>query len=51
VPAKFNFTYGSAQDKRSAPLTLPEPPQRGAVAETAKPPVAKPQQPKPPAKP
>jgi hypothetical protein len=40
LPSKFNFTYGSAQEKRSAPLALPEPPQRQAVAET-----------KPPAKP
>jgi hypothetical protein len=50
LPSKFNFTYGSAQDKRSVPLALPEPPQRKAVAET-KPPEAKPPEPKPPAKP
>ena len=57
LPKNFNFTYGSPQDKRSAPLALPEPPQRKAVAETetkppeAKPPAPKPSEPKPPAKP
>jgi hypothetical protein len=57
LPKNFNFTYGSPQDKRSAPLALPEPPQRKAVAETetkppeAKPPAPKPPEPKPPAKP
>ena len=48
VPSKFNFTYGSAQDKRSAPLILPEPPQRKAAPEP-KPSEAKPSAPKPPA--
>ena len=28
LPAKFNFTYGSAQERRTAPLALPEPPGR-----------------------
>jgi hypothetical protein len=45
LPSKFNFTYGSAQDKRSAPLVLPEPPQPKVVPET------KPPAPKPPATP
>jgi len=51
LPSKFNFTYGSAQDKRSAPLALPEPPQRKAAVGTklpeAKPPESKPPEPKP----
>ena len=60
LPSKFNFTYGSAQDKRSAPLALPEPPQRRAAIGTeppeTKPPESKPPEPKlaepkPPAKP
>ena len=65
LPSKFNFTYGSAQDKRTAPLALPEPPQRKAAVGTkppeakppeakppeAKPPEPKPAEPKPPAKP
>ncbi len=34
LPAKLNFTYGAADNSRQAPLTLPEPPQRKAVAET-----------------
>jgi hypothetical protein len=55
LPSKFNFTYGSAQEKRTAPLALPDPPQRRtAVAAKpleAKPPEAKPAAPKPPAKP
>ncbi len=37
LPSKFNFTYGSADNSRQAPLTLPEPPQRKAVAETQPP--------------
>jgi hypothetical protein len=45
LPSKFNFTYGLAQDKRLAPLPLPEPPQPKAVAET------KPPEPKQPATP
>ena len=45
LPSKFNFTYGSAQDKRSAPLPLPEPSQRKTAAEATPPEV------KPPAKP
>ncbi|MCX5645872.1 MAG: hypothetical protein NTZ17_14520 [Phycisphaerae bacterium] len=45
LPSKFNFTYGSAQDKRTSPLPLPEPSQHKAAAET------KPSEPKPPAKP
>ncbi len=65
LPSKFNFTYGSAQDKRTAPLALPEPPQRKTAVGTkppeakpteakppeAKPPEPKPTEPKPPAKP
>jgi hypothetical protein len=60
LPSKFSFTYGSAQEKRSAPLALSEPPQRKTGAETkptetkppaAKPPEAKPAEPKTPAKP
>jgi hypothetical protein len=45
LPSKFNFTYGSAQDKRSAPLPLPEPSRHETAAET------KPPEPKPPTKP
>jgi hypothetical protein len=45
LPAKFNFTYGSAQDKRATPLPLPEPSPRKAATE------AKPSEPVPPAKP
>jgi hypothetical protein len=45
LPVKFNFTYGSAQDKRPAPLPLPEPSQRKTAAETT------PAEAKPPAKP
>jgi hypothetical protein len=45
LPSKFNFTYGSAQDKRSAPLPLPEPSQRRTATDTP------PSEPKPPAKP
>jgi hypothetical protein len=33
--AKFNFSYGSADNRRSEPVALPDPPQRNAVAETA----------------
>ncbi len=65
LPSKFGFTYGSAQEKRLAPLALPEPPQRKAAVgakppETkppeakppeSKPPEPKPAEPKPPAKP
>jgi len=55
LPSKFNFTYGSAQEKRSAPLTLPEPLQRKAAAPAklaaTKPPASKPPEAKPPAKP
>ena len=61
LPSKFNFTYGSAPEKRSAPLALPEPPQRKAAVGTklpetklpetklpeAKPPESKPPEPKP----
>ncbi|MBM4028615.1 MAG: hypothetical protein FJ280_24940 [Planctomycetes bacterium] len=31
LSARFSVTYGSAQDKRSAPLALPDPPQPGAT--------------------
>jgi hypothetical protein len=57
LPSKFSFTYGSAQEKRLAPLALPEPPQRRAAVATkppevkppeTKPPEAKPPEPKPP---
>jgi hypothetical protein len=65
LPSKFNFSYGSAQDKRTAPLALPEPPQRKAAGATklpepkpaeatppeSKPPEPKPTEPNPPAKP
>jgi len=60
LPSKFNFTYGSAQDKRTAPLALPDPPQRKPAVGTrpseskppeSKPPEPKPAEPKPPAKP
>ncbi len=34
LPLKFNFTYGSAGSNQQAPLALPEPPGRRAVAET-----------------
>jgi hypothetical protein len=54
LPSKFNFTYGSAQERRTAPLTLPEPPGRSpaTVAQPpAGPPEAKPPEPKPPAQP
>jgi hypothetical protein len=37
LPSKFGFSYGSAQEKRSAPLALPEPPQRKAAVETKAP--------------
>jgi len=56
LPSKFSFTYGSAQEKRTAPLALPEPPQRKPAAGTtpaelaspeAKPPESKPAEPKP----
>jgi len=59
LPSKFNFSYGSAQEKRTAPLALPEPPGRKVVAEPkppaqppeTKPAAPKPPEPKPPAKP
>ncbi len=59
LPAKFSFTYGSAQERRTAPLALPEPPGRKPAGEAkppakpaeTKPPEAKPPGPKPPAKP
>jgi hypothetical protein len=60
LPAKFNFTYGSAQDKRTAPLALPDPPQHTAAVEArppetgtpeSRPPGPKPAAPQPPAKP
>jgi len=60
LPSKYNFTYGSPQDKRSAPLALPETAPQKAVPESrlpepkppeTKPPEAKPAEPKPPAKP
>lgn len=66
LPSKFNFTYGSAQEKRTAPLALPEPLQRKEAAAPAptepaptpatkpsepKPAEPKPSEPKPPAKP
>jgi hypothetical protein len=54
LPTKFSFTYGAPQDKRTAPLILPEP-QRKAGPETkpaeTKPAGTKPSEPKPPAKP
>jgi hypothetical protein len=34
LPTRFNFTYGSAQDRRTAPLVLPEPPQQDAAPTT-----------------
>jgi hypothetical protein len=37
LPGKFSFNYGSGGANRSAPLALPEPSQRGAVAETQPP--------------
>jgi hypothetical protein len=43
LPAKFNFTYGSAQEKRTAPLALPEPPRTVApVLPSPQPPAAAP---------
>ncbi len=54
LSSKFNFTYGSAQEKRTALLALPEPPGRKPAAEVklpAKPVEAKPPEPKPPTKP
>lgn len=35
LPAKFNFTYGSGQDKRTAPLPLPEAPSAPPAAEAS----------------
>jgi len=35
LPARLNFTYGSAPDQRPAPLPLPEPPGQAAVATPA----------------
>jgi hypothetical protein len=52
LPSKFGFTYGAAQEKRSAPLALPEPPQRraamGTKAPQTQPPESKPPETKPP---
>jgi len=36
--SRLNFTYGSAGNDRSTPLTLPDPPRRAAVAGTQPPP-------------
>jgi hypothetical protein len=35
LPAKFNVSYGSAQDKRTAPLALSEPPRQAPAAPAA----------------
>jgi len=37
LPGKFNFSYGTGGNSRSAPLVLPVPQQGGAVAETQPP--------------